>query len=645
MAVLVRSHGLLRALLSVCFAAAASLVSAQTPLSEADYFDTLPLVLTVSRLDQPLADTPGAVTVIDRETVRRLGARDVTDVLRLVPGYLVSGYNGAHPTAAYHAPLDDFGTRNLVLVDGRSVYSSFYLGGTHRGMAALMVEDIERIEVLRGSNAAAYGANAVFGVINIITRHADDTQGLGLVANAGGVGVRDVYTRLGWGGQGQSWRVSVGRTQDTGYGNAFDDRRTDRVHLRGDIQIDPQTTLLWQAGTSDARLGDGFSYQVGNPTRTVRWQSHYLRGQWKRQWTGGESLTLDVGLDDENTIDRAPYTPIPGVVLDQGGQGRRWNAEAQYRFNVGDRVRSLWGVGLKRDEAVSKPLYAQDTALVTQELRTFASVEWQAAAATLVNGSVLAANNSRVGSYVTPRLWVNQHVTPDHTLRVGWTRSLRTPSLFELAADVRYYNTAGVLLAQTWDASGRVQPERLRSVELGYFGHFRDHRLTVDVRLYQEKLDGVIDVPFPNPVPRDYGNLRGLSTHGLEQQWRWSPTENTSFWWAHNLMRYRWSDPGYTRNTAPKGLSSLAWFQTWSHGWDTTLTWYNQGPMTWRGADNTTPTDDRVDVRVARSWRWGENKAELALTVQALNGKSLVFTPTTGFVQERKAWLSLRLEH
>lgn len=619
--------------------------NAQAPLSEADYFDALPVVLTVSRLDQALADTPGAVTVIDRETIRRLGARDVTDVLRLVPGYLVSGYNGAHPTAAYHAPLDDFGTRNLVLVDGRSVYSSFYLGGTHRGMAALMVEDIERIEVLRGSNAAAYGANAVFGVINIITRHADDTRGVGLVVNSGGGGVRDAHVRVGAGGEGASWRLSAGQTQDRGYGNAYDDRSIQRLHARGDIQVDRQTSLLWQAGLSDARLGDGFSYQVGNPTREVRWQNLYWRGQWKRQWTDGESLTVDLGFDGENTVDRAPYTPIPGVVLDQGGQGRRWGLEAQYRFNVGDRVRALWGVGLKRDEAVSKPLYAMNTDLVTSEWRTFGSLEWQLVPATTVNASVFAANNSRIGSYVTPRLWVNHHVKPDHTLRAGWTRSLRTPSLFELAADVRYYSSTGVLLAQTWDASGRVEPERLRSAELGYFGHFRDQRLTVDVRLYQERLDGVIDVPVPNPMPRDYGNLRGLQTSGLEQQWRWSPSENTSFWLSHNLMRYRWSDPAYTRNTAPKGVSTLAWFQKWPMGWDTTLAWFNTGPMTWRGVDNTTPTDSRVDLRVARSWLWGGNKAELALTVQSLNGKSPVFTPVTGFILERRAWVSLRLEH
>ncbi|MDE2595006.1 MAG: Plug domain-containing protein, partial [Burkholderiales bacterium] len=129
--------------------------------TEEDYFANVPVVLTASRLDQPLNEAPGSITVIDRNTIRLSGARTVAEVLRLVPGYLSGGWNGANPNASYHIPLDDYGTRNLVLIDGRSVYSSSYKGDTHRGMLDVMLEDIERIEVLRGANSAAYGANAM----------------------------------------------------------------------------------------------------------------------------------------------------------------------------------------------------------------------------------------------------------------------------------------------------------------------------------------------------------------------------------------------------------------------------------------------------------------------------------------------------
>ncbi|MDO8274774.1 MAG: Plug domain-containing protein, partial [Serpentinimonas sp.] len=93
--------------------------------AEPDFFSDQPpqQVLSVTRLAQPLADAPGAVTVLDRQTLRRSGARTVTEALRLVPGYMVAGYSGANLMAAYHAPVDEYGVRSLILVDGRSLYS------------------------------------------------------------------------------------------------------------------------------------------------------------------------------------------------------------------------------------------------------------------------------------------------------------------------------------------------------------------------------------------------------------------------------------------------------------------------------------------------------------------------------------------
>lgn len=93
---------------NICILAGAVLVAgmacAEEPVSEQDYFGTLPVVLTVSRLAQPLSDTPGAVTVLDRDKIHRSGARDVTELLRLVPGYLVGGWNGANPNAPITHP-------------------------------------------------------------------------------------------------------------------------------------------------------------------------------------------------------------------------------------------------------------------------------------------------------------------------------------------------------------------------------------------------------------------------------------------------------------------------------------------------------------------------------------------------------------
>ncbi len=238
-----------------------TLAQAQTGLTEGDFFEAVPVVLTVSRLAQSLHDTPGAVTVLDRDAIRRSGARDLADVLRLVPGYVVSGYNGAHQIGAYHAVLDEYGTRNLVLVNGRSLYTSTYLGGTMRGMSSVRLEDVERVEVLRGSNSAAYGANALFGVINVVTRHTADTLGQEVALTAGGGGVADAYARLGWGNSvsAGTHRLSVSHRADDGYAFVNDDRRIHQVNWQADWRLGGGADLALEAGATRMVAGEGFT--------------------------------------------------------------------------------------------------------------------------------------------------------------------------------------------------------------------------------------------------------------------------------------------------------------------------------------------------------------------------------------------------
>ncbi|MDP2108757.1 MAG: TonB-dependent receptor, partial [Rhodocyclaceae bacterium] len=469
-------------------------------LSEQDYYSELPVVLTVSRLTQPLSETPGAVTIIDKEIIRRSGAREVTDLLRLVPGYLVSGYNGAHPAASYHLPLDDYGVRNLVLIDGRPVYSSFYIGDTHRGMMGVLLEDIERIEVLRGSNSAAYGANAMFGVINIITRHTVDTHGAEVSVTSGQAGVNDNMARLGWGNEAASFRLSAGRRSDTGYRNLNDDKIVSQLHLRGDLRPAIDNELMLKAGVSQLSSGEGVLGSSGNPLRTADMRGFYLQGQWRRQLSATDEIKLSASFDEETFRDAAPYAHDTSVILDSGGRARRTNLEFQHQLSINSELRAVWGVGYKHEEALSSPLYARQTAVSFHEERLFGNLEWRPHPQWLINAGGFWGQHSWRGGYFSPRLMANLHVMPDHTLRAGVTESTRMPTLFELAGDVRYYPKSPAvtnpyrlyallnLPVRTIAVSGNLKPESLYTEEVGYFGNFRDWRMTLDVRGFIERM-------------------------------------------------------------------------------------------------------------------------------------------------------------
>ncbi|MEW6163895.1 MAG: TonB-dependent receptor [Pseudomonadota bacterium] len=628
-------------------------------MTEQDYFDELPVVLTVTRLAQPLSETPGAVTVIDRETIRRSGARELTDVLRLVPGYLIGGYSGAHPSVAYHAPLDDFGVRNLVLVDGRSVYSSYQFGDTHRGMMGVLLEDIERIEVLRGANSAAYGANAMFGVINIITRHSYDTLGGEVSVTGGGAGVKDSHARIGWGNETASFRLSTGRRADNGYLNAHDDKIVSQLHFRGDLRPAADQELMLSAGVAELAAGAGFIGDVGNAPRTTDWRDAYLHGIWRRQLSADEELKFSFSIDEESFHDAFFHSTF-AVDFTSSGSGRRVDAELQHQMRISPALRVVWGVGHKHESARSLPLYNRSDPVSIHEERLFGNLEWRPHPRWFVNAGGFLGDHSRKGSYFTPRLMANFRLADDHTLRAGLTESTRMPSLFELMSDVRLYPPAFLGAPYRYYAStGKVRPETLETRELGYFGEIRDWRMTLDVRAYVELMrDVVVRYEYPNPTFPfqranlfDFTNASAFKIRGLEYQLRWKPLAGTEIWLNQSFERMIW-DRGAssaTANIPPSHATTVALFQKLPLDLDLSLMYHSIGALTWDDAADTLPRTHRLDARLARSFLVGGKRIEAALAVQAANGNYSEYQKGaagggTDFRFERRAYGSLRLE-
>lgn len=633
---------------------------AATGSSEQDYFSELPEVLTVTRLAQPISETPGAVTIIDRETIRRSGARELVDVLRLVPGYWVGGYNGAQPSAAYHAPLDDFGVRNLVLVDGRSVYSTYQFGDTHHGMMGLLLEDIERIEVLRGANSAAYGANAMFGVINIITRHSADTRGVEVSVTGGQRGIWDNQARFGWGDANASFRLSTGRRSDSGYGNAYDDKIVSQLHFRGDLRPAANQELMLAAGISELAAGGGFPGNAGNPLRTTGWRNTYLQGVWQKQLSESEQIKLSANVDEE-TFQDAFYHPGYQVEYSSSGTGKRINLELQHQLRLSASIRAVWGVGHKSEEAVSRPLYNRIDAVSIHEERVFGNLEWRLHPQWVVNAGGFWGNHSSKGTYFSPRLMANFQVTPAHTLRAGVTESTRMPTLFEMNSNITLYPLAapysGVIPYRYYVSRGQVGPERLHVQELGYFANMRDWRMTLDVRAFVERMRDVVsrveysNPTFPSSQPAklyDFSNSEAVKIRGIEYQLRWKPLAATEVWVNQTFSRTLW-DRNANLPIAPTHATTLALFQKMPFDLDLGLMYHSIGAMTWNKTADTLPRTRRLDARLAMPFRIGSTKAEAAFVVQAANGSYPEYQQGAAgnganFMFERRAFGTLRLE-
>jgi iron complex outermembrane receptor protein len=221
--------------------------------------DEVPMVLTPARLRQPQSQVPASVTVIDRELIDASGAREIYQLLQLVPGMSAVKVDGNVPTVSYHGTQARDARRMLVMIDGRSQY----LPGLARVLwndFPIEIEDIERIEVTRGPAAAAYGANAFQGVINIITRHPQDVSGSSVAIRGGNNAVRDWRVSMADSKDGVSSRVTVASRHDDGYTEPFrgeprrDSKSVQTINLRSHVEINERDSLELMAGGSQRTL-------------------------------------------------------------------------------------------------------------------------------------------------------------------------------------------------------------------------------------------------------------------------------------------------------------------------------------------------------------------------------------------------------
>ena len=301
--------------------ATAVLLCCSAPLSAQSLNDPLlddlqlPTVLSATRLKQSPVEVPGSMTVIDRQLIRGSGARDVPELMRLVPGMMVGYSAGNLPNVNYHGTNISEARRMQVLVDGRSVYRPG-LATVDWTDIPLAIEDIERIEVFRGPNTAAYGANALMGVINIISTRPELSQGTRVKVTRGTRGVSDLYASQGFTFGSSQARISLIGKEDDGFDHVQDGsdyrdgRRLSALNLLGNTDLSPTQALSWQLGakegtnqqsndysvmaepTDDSYLFDRLMYEQGFPSSDVTARDYFVQLNWKNDLSPEHRLEI-----------------------------------------------------------------------------------------------------------------------------------------------------------------------------------------------------------------------------------------------------------------------------------------------------------------------------------------------------------------
>jgi iron complex outermembrane receptor protein len=613
---------------------------AHAAVSESDYLADVPTVISVSRLSQTLDDTPGAVTILDRQFIRMSGARSVVEVLRFVPGFqTTTSFESDAPMATYHGRNDDWANRIQVLVDGRSVYSSQLQGSAGIGWQTLGIDDIERIEVLRGSNSASYGARAFLGVVNIVSRDVRETLGAAASLTQGANGIADGGASVGWSALDASFRLSADRAGDDGLQGAFGKNHTERLNFSSHFALEQGAELDLRAGALGIYAGRGEAGNLeGNPQRPWSIESRFVQADWRRSLSETQDLSLSASHAESSDRDRYLFqshlvlnnVDYIGAVVDASGQEYVDTLTLQHTLRLSPTLRSVWGGEFRREKVVSPPLLDTLGSVSTDFYRLFGSAEWRITDSLLLNAGALAEHSDADGASFSPRLMFNWHAAPGHTLRAGTSTAFRPPGAFERLGQVQFLDANGQNPTGYFTYNdGTLQPEKLLSQELGYYLAPPGSRFSGDVRLFNERItDGIGHTENNIPVTSPLHNLNGQSNEisGIELQLNWEPDPATRVFlsqnWTHNHVSTSIeAAPDFrTAHGAPRYSASLALMHRFDAGWQLSLMHQVADDVALMSISGNPWlfSMQRTDVRLARDFILGGKKAELGVVVQNL---------------------------
>lgn len=444
-------------------------------LTELSLEELMSLEVTLAgRREQRLFDTATAIYVITREDLRRSGATSVPEALRMVPGVHVARVGSSKWAISARGFTDAFSNKLLVLLDGRSIYSPLF-AGVFWDSQDLVLEDVERIEVVRGPGATLWGANAVNGVINIVTRDTAETRG-GLVSLTGGREERPIVSARYGGSLGSraSYRVYARHAERDSFVDAASKRAADqwdatRGGVRVDWDIDANDELMFQASAYSADIGQTIDLARPAPVfvetlvEVLALDGANALARWNHQFSEDSEAQLQLYYDHT-------------MREDTGERRDTFDLELQHGAGVGSH-QLIWGLGYRisddrivpsADGLISFEPDSRTDQLFSaflQDEMSFANDELR-----LTLGSKLE-HNDYTGFSLQPNLRLLWMPSERHVLWTAVSRAVRTPSRgdhdlrFEAA---RFPGPQGLTIVQTILGDRSYGSESLSANELGY---------------------------------------------------------------------------------------------------------------------------------------------------------------------------------
>lgn len=512
-------------------------------------------VTSATKILEKATDTPAAIYVITQEDLRRNSIQSIPDALRMVPGMHVYQIDANKWAISARGFASRFANKMLVMIDGRTVYSPLF-SGVYWDVQDLMLEDIDRIEVIRGPGGTLWGANAVNGVVNIISKDSADTQG-GLVALQGETEkTGEVSTRFGgWLNDKTSYRL-YGKYFNRGHfefpsgEDSADDYHSGRGGFRMDMNVSSSSKATFQGDLYGGKSGEAVRFFTPfAPFENISISEAKVSGgnllaRWIRTFSK-ESEVIFQAYYDYN--DREEF--LGSETVDTA------DIDFQHRFTMMTNLEILWGLGYRHtrsDMVGKKAIHGVSSFSVDPQVRgddLFSGflqgrIPFFNNKGEFTVGTKLE-HNDYTGFEWQPSVRAMYHLNEDHSLWAAVSRTVRTPSRTEHDADI---SGGGVFLPEEQGGllsfvriigNRQIESETIGSYEAGYRGRLGED-IFLDFTAYYNKYKDLIAGDLIGPpqleqsvsgvfviMPFLLNNAMDGETYGAEMSCGWSVTD----WW------------------------------------------------------------------------------------------------------------------
>jgi iron complex outermembrane receptor protein len=619
-------------LLSVCVPARAQ---DETDLSAISLESLMNVqVSSVSRHQEDLRESAAAIFVITQEDIRRSGMTDVAEILRMVPGLNVAQINGHTWAVSARGFNEQYSTKLLVLIDGRTVYDPTF-SGVYWHLQNMVLEDIERIEIIRGPGATMWGANAVNGVISIRMKSAADTQGGLVVASAGSGRPGDGSFRFGDTlGKNASYRVYVRQTTRSALETSSGADGQDSWNLTNmGFRID------WKLSESDSFTFDGDIYRGvrGNrqpitlslsPITTgiaglMGDRGGHLRAKWNHVFSPDSSLTFQFYVNDVR------YTGYGA------GKLKAVDFDLQHNVHIGRHQNFTWGFGRREtnDDFPDTPAFGLNpstaktnltSAFIQDEIQLFQD-RLRITIGSKFEHSTLAGYNAQPSVRLA---WIPG---ARHAIWASTGHAVRTASRANRGIHVNAGSFQAGPMTGLIEVLGQenTRNERLTAYEAGY-RYQVNRRLWTDVAAFYNVYDDLSMVVPGNPVftpqptphlvlPLNFANIAKGRTYGLEVATNYKVKDTWTLRGSYSLLRMNLAGPAgttaaeTTEGQSPRHQIHAASSLTLPKAFELSTNAYFVGPL----RSDRVPSYTRIDTGI--TWK-GLERADLSLIGHNLLG-------------------------